>query len=581
MEDQPVVEALAGELGEVLDRLRRLVGKELDLDRSFAGVERGFGHAGTVDDAAARRAASSALRRRSGARRARDRRAGAAPGRAGSPRRGGRTPTRTRRGRRSARAAKRSHAYSQLRESAACSGASRSPSSDADEQHERHDARVVRPGRADRVEHALVQEQRPENDDEPPPTPPSRSPFRARRAGSGGGRARARRRSASRACSPARRGCRRGRRAASRRDRRRMRSASSCACWRRRRAPRGPARPRPRRAASPRRASSESSSGRNLLKTGSSTTGATKLSRSTSERRRRPRRRPARPTGRACARRRARRAPAPVSTEPIATALSRSSAKSRHALAREAERALVQEPEPDRERQAHERREARSGRPSRNAPSASGSGSTIPSKRLSGRREREHGEERQPERDVGEDRAVARIVIAAGQLLAARSCAPASPQRVYHSAGASVWKATEHEGQGEQAGHGVHRKARIIALRLGVVQTRSCRWTQHDRATSCSTESPDLGSPGSSRDCAENAGFRCGIDSPAVTEAASTKADDVALELEQAIVSGEFAPGTVLRQEQLRRGTASAARPSASARRVAALGLLSFEPNRA
>ena len=62
VEDQPVVEALAGELGEVLDRLRGLVGKELDLDRSFAGVKRGFGHAGTVTEAATRRAAA----RRSG-----------------------------------------------------------------------------------------------------------------------------------------------------------------------------------------------------------------------------------------------------------------------------------------------------------------------------------------------------------------------------------------------------------------------------------------------------------------------------------------------------------------------------------
>ena len=48
MEDQPVVEAVAGELGEVLDRLRSLVGEELDLNRSFAGVKRRFGHAWTV-----------------------------------------------------------------------------------------------------------------------------------------------------------------------------------------------------------------------------------------------------------------------------------------------------------------------------------------------------------------------------------------------------------------------------------------------------------------------------------------------------------------------------------------------------
>jgi hypothetical protein len=39
VEDEAVVEALAGELGEVLDRLRRLVREELELDRSFAGVK--------------------------------------------------------------------------------------------------------------------------------------------------------------------------------------------------------------------------------------------------------------------------------------------------------------------------------------------------------------------------------------------------------------------------------------------------------------------------------------------------------------------------------------------------------------
>jgi hypothetical protein len=51
MEDQAVVEALTGELGEVLDRLRRLVGEELELDRAFAGVERRCGHCRTVADA--------------------------------------------------------------------------------------------------------------------------------------------------------------------------------------------------------------------------------------------------------------------------------------------------------------------------------------------------------------------------------------------------------------------------------------------------------------------------------------------------------------------------------------------------
>src|SRR5881397_2278118 len=43
----------------------------------------------------------------------------------------------------------------------------------------------------------------------------------------------------------------------------------------------------------------------------------------------------------------------------------------------------------------------------------------------------------------------------------------------------------------------------------------------------------------------------------------TTKADDIALVIEEAIVSGELEPGTVLRQEQL-----------------AELGLVSFVPNR-
>ena len=66
-----------------------------------------------------------------------------------------------------------------------------------------------------------------------------------------------------------------------------------------------------------------------------------------------------------------------------------------------------------------------------------------------------------------------------------------------------------------------------------------------------------------------------------MSEAASTKADDVALELEQAIVSGELAPGTVLRQEQLSARYGVSRTPIREAlRRVAALGLVSFEPNR-
>ena len=64
--------------------------------------------------------------------------------------------------------------------------------------------------------------------------------------------------------------------------------------------------------------------------------------------------------------------------------------------------------------------------PSRNAPSASGKRVDDPEHRLAEGREREHGRNGQPERDVGEDRAIARVVIAAGQLLAARTVRPFS-----------------------------------------------------------------------------------------------------------------------------------------------------------
>ena len=60
-----------------------------------------------------------------------------------------------------------------------------------------------------------------------------------------------------------------------------------------------------------------------------------------------------------------------------------------------------------------------------------------------------------------------------------------------------------------------------------------------------------------------------------------TKADDIALALEEAIVSGEIAPGTVLRQEQLSEQYGVSRTPIREAlRRLAALGLVSFVPNR-
>ena len=61
----------------------------------------------------------------------------------------------------------------------------------------------------------------------------------------------------------------------------------------------------------------------------------------------------------------------------------------------------------------------------------------------------------------------------------------------------------------------------------------------------------------------------------------STKADDIALALEEAIVSGEVPPGSVLRQEHLSEQFQVSRTPVREAlRRLAALGLVTFEPNR-
>jgi DNA-binding GntR family transcriptional regulator len=61
----------------------------------------------------------------------------------------------------------------------------------------------------------------------------------------------------------------------------------------------------------------------------------------------------------------------------------------------------------------------------------------------------------------------------------------------------------------------------------------------------------------------------------------STKADDIAIVLEEMIVSGELAPGMVLRQEQLSEQFQVSRTPIREAlRRLAALGLVSFVPNR-
>jgi len=61
----------------------------------------------------------------------------------------------------------------------------------------------------------------------------------------------------------------------------------------------------------------------------------------------------------------------------------------------------------------------------------------------------------------------------------------------------------------------------------------------------------------------------------------STKADDIALVIEEAIVTGDLAPGTILRQEQLSEQFEVSRTPVREAlRKLAALGLVSFEPNR-
>ena len=61
----------------------------------------------------------------------------------------------------------------------------------------------------------------------------------------------------------------------------------------------------------------------------------------------------------------------------------------------------------------------------------------------------------------------------------------------------------------------------------------------------------------------------------------STKADDIAVVLEDEIVSGAIPPGAVLRQEQLSERFSVSRTPIREAlRRLSALGLVSFEPNR-
>lgn len=60
-----------------------------------------------------------------------------------------------------------------------------------------------------------------------------------------------------------------------------------------------------------------------------------------------------------------------------------------------------------------------------------------------------------------------------------------------------------------------------------------------------------------------------------------TKADEIAMVIEEAILSGELEPGTVLRQEQLSERFAVSRTPVREAlRQLAALGVVDFVPNR-
>ena len=61
----------------------------------------------------------------------------------------------------------------------------------------------------------------------------------------------------------------------------------------------------------------------------------------------------------------------------------------------------------------------------------------------------------------------------------------------------------------------------------------------------------------------------------------STKADEIAYAIEEAIISGEIEPGSILRQESLSEQYDVSRTPIREAlRRLAALGLVQFEPNR-
>ena len=64
-------------------------------------------------------------------------------------------------------------------------------------------------------------------------------------------------------------------------------------------------------------------------------------------------------------------------------------------------------------------------------------------------------------------------------------------------------------------------------------------------------------------------------------DAGGTKADEIALAIEDEIISGELPPGVVLRQEQLSERFGVSRTPIREAlRRLAATGLVSFTPNR-
>ena len=105
--------------------------------------------------------------------------------------------------------------------------------------------------------------------------------------------------------------------------------------------------------------------------------------------------------------------PAPVSTAPIPTPLTRSRAYSRPDWREKPKSRSCVSPSQIESGSRTSAERTTSSAPSTSAPSASGSGSTTDENACPGAGQRDEGEQSQPDREVGEDRAVARIVVPA------------------------------------------------------------------------------------------------------------------------------------------------------------------------